>query len=212
MHLAIRHQRLRLRPWQGRLPARRLPVLGGRHRVAKRACDHEHEVAGGEHEESVKPHPDRRSQWRSVSSAGPARGAPIIAPAAETAWMAMPASGAVAAVREPLNKALKPERYNPVRSPRPPMIPEPAPHQPQLAPDDGETGNNQSSAPSTERRRCRSLVGGRRAPASHPSAEAVPRKTKNSVNIHPIREICQSQVVVVMVAKKPRSFGHRAAW
>src|SRR5579864_8630320 len=40
------------------------------------------------------------------------------------------------------------------------------------------------------------------------SAEAVPRKTKKRVNIHPIMEICQSQVVVVIVAKNPRSCGH----
>src|SRR5579863_5960888 len=45
--------------------------------------------------------------------------------------------------------------------------------------------------------------------SSHPpqSAEAVPRNTKNSVNIHPSSEIFQSQLVVKMVAKKPRSFG-----
>ena len=43
----------------------------------------------------------------------------------------------------------------------------------------------------------------RRGPtrSSHPPqiAEAVPRKTKNRVYIHPIIEIFQSQVVVVMV-------------
>ena len=44
------------------------------------------------------------------------------------------------------------------------------------------------------------------------SAEAVPKNTKNNVNIHPNQVIFQSQVVVVRIAKKPISFGQSIAF
>ena len=75
------------------------------------------------------------------------------------------------------------------------------------------TPNAEMSRPPHQRKAAANpaLRGPTRSSQPPHSAEAVPRNTKNRVNIHPSEETFQSQVVVNASAMKPMSFGQSTA-